>query len=68
MPEVWKTLGLRDCVGERSNIITTTYSECEADCHLHGMFPEEKVVSGSNWLRRQKKLVSLNGFQRAFST
>jgi hypothetical protein len=68
MPEVWKTLGLRDCVGERSNIITATYSECEADCHLHGMFPEEKVVSGSNWLRKTDRRNSfhLMGFSVPF--
>jgi hypothetical protein len=68
MPEVWKTIGLCDRVGERSNIITATCSECEADCYLHGMFPEEKVVSGSNWLRNADKRNSfhLMGFSVPF--
>jgi hypothetical protein len=57
MPKMRKTLRLRNCAGERSNIITTTASEREVDCYLHGMRPEEKVVNGSNWLRNGDRTV-----------
>ncbi len=45
MPKMRETARLRDCANERPNIITTTASERKVDCYLHGMRPEEKVVS-----------------------
>jgi hypothetical protein len=52
MSKVWKTFRLCDCSSKRSNILTATPSKREASCYLHGMFSEEKVVNGSNWLIR----------------
>jgi hypothetical protein len=50
MPEVRKTFGLCDGACKGSDILATAAPRCEAGCYLHGMFPEEKVVNGSNWL------------------
>lgn len=45
MPKVWKTLGLCDCACKRFNVFAATASRREADCYLHRMFPEEKIVN-----------------------
>jgi hypothetical protein len=50
MPEMRKTFRLCDRAYKGSNILAATAPRREAGCYLHGMFPEEKVVNGSNWL------------------
>jgi hypothetical protein len=52
MSEVRKAFGLRDRACKGSNVIAATASRREADCYLHRMFPEEKIVNGSNWLKK----------------
>jgi hypothetical protein len=52
MPEMWKTSRLCNCACKGFNIIAATASRREADCYLHGMFPEEKIVNGSNQLKK----------------
>ena len=52
MPEMRKASRLRDRAHKRSNILTAIASRCEVDSDLYGLFPEEKVANGSNWLKR----------------
>jgi hypothetical protein len=58
MSEVWKAFGLRDRACKGSNIITATSSRREASRRLHGVFREEKVVNGSNWLKNHVSRLS----------
>ena len=58
MPKMRKTSGLCDCVGKGSNTVSAAYSRRQNSCYLHGMFPEEKVVNGSNWLRKADRRTS----------
>jgi len=55
MPEVWKAFRLCDRACKGSNILAPTVSRREADCYLYGMFPEEKIVNGSNWLKKSSR-------------
>ena len=33
----------RDCVSRRSDTISATYSECQSNCHLHGVLSEIEI-------------------------
>jgi hypothetical protein len=57
MSKMQKTFGLRDCVSKRSSIVSATYSKPQNSCHLHGMFPKEKVVNESNWLKKRDRSI-----------
>jgi hypothetical protein len=50
-----RALGVCDCVGKRSNIVSATYSKPQNSCYLHGMFPEEEIVNGSNWFKKHDR-------------
>ena len=55
MSEVRKTFGLRERAWEGSDILAATASRREVGCGLHGMFPEGKIASKSDWLRETER-------------
>jgi hypothetical protein len=45
MPQMWKTIGLRDRVGKGANIADAASPERQDSCHLHGLFSKEDIIS-----------------------
>jgi hypothetical protein len=45
MSKMWKTIGLRDRVGKRSDITDAASPERKDSCHLHRLFSKEDIIS-----------------------
>ena len=45
MSKMWKTIGLRDCIGKGTDITDAASPERQDSCHMHRLFSKEDIIS-----------------------